>query len=295
MVTKEARNHNLLQQRAQPLPNEGHHQSASTENFVFLKGAEWRNMSPQLREEYVDKAFYYWRVRGFPYYRLTKSQIQQQFQRLAAVSSDKMFLPNNEIQWSNAGLALANYFHPQMWSIKSDTYLSPLECFNNDYLFKACIRRALQIWPDRYGSNASNLRRMLSSFTNTKRVSNYRPTAAKAIYQEHSPEQGRVLDFCAGFGGRLLGCLTLKRHYVGYEPSQSQFFGLQRMYRTIHDLNLTSCEVDLRPDCAEDVICKEPSQSFDLVFTSPPYFNRERYSSHQHRTTEDVVDKCSTR
>lgn len=284
MATVEARNQNSLYQWAQPLRNESSRQSATTEDFVFLKGAKWRSMSPQLREDYVEQAFYYWRERGFPYYKLTKSQIQQQFQRLADVSSDKLFLPNNEIQWSNVGLALANYFHPQMWSINSDTYLSPLECFKNDNLFKACIQRALQIWPDRYGTNASNMRRMLSSFTNTKRVSNFRPTAAKAIYERYSLEGARVLDFCAGFGGRLLGCLVLKRHYVGYEPSQEQFLGLQQMYNAIHELGLTSYDVILRRDCAEDAICKEPGQSFDLVFTSPPYFNRERYSSDSNQS-----------
>ena len=284
MATVGARNQNSLVQRVQPLLKEIPFQSVNAEDFVFLKGAKWQSMSPQLREDYVKQAFYYWRGRGFPHYQLTKGQIRQQFQQLAAVSSEKLFLLNNEIQWSHVGLALANYFHPQMWSIKSDTYLSPFECFNNDNLLKACIWRALQIWPDRYGTNASNMRRILSSFTNTKRVSNFRPTAAKAIYERYSSEGARVLDFCAGFGGRLLGCLALKRHYIGYEPSQQQFLGLQQMYNAIHELGLASCDVILRRACAEDTICKEPSQSFDLVFTSPPYFNRERYSSDSNQS-----------
>lgn len=270
---------NSLKELTQPLSNNGLHQSVPSEDFVFLKGVEWQNLSSLLREEYLEQAFRYWKDRGFPYYQLNKSQIRRQFHQLAATSSERMFLPNSEIQWSNVGLALANYFHPQMWSVQSDTYLSPVQCFNDDERLKACIHRALQIWPDRYGTNPSNMRRMLSSFTNTKRVSNFRPTVAKAIYERYSSQLVRVLDFCAGFGGRLLGCLVLERHYVGYESNRSQFLGLKRMHSAIHGLGYTSCYVDLKMGCAEDLISKEASHSFDLVFTSPPYFNRERYSS----------------
>ncbi len=271
----------------------GAHSMRSRQEIEFLKGAEWRQMSPPLRQAYIERAFHYWRERGFPYYLLDKDQIRRQFQQLVATRSRQMFLPDGKIQWSNVSLALANYFHPQMWSIKSDSYLSPIECFKDDKLLKACIQRALEIWPDRYGANPSNLRRMLCSFTNAKRVSNFRPTVAKAIYERYSTQWSRVLDFCAGFGGRLLGCLALERHYVGYEPSHSQFRGLQRMYNTIHDLGLTSCDVDLQLTCAEDAMCKEASRSFDLVFTSPPYFDRERYSADSSQSYVRYSDYTS--
>ena len=267
----------------------------SRHGFEFLKGAEWQRMPPRMRKNYVEQAVRYWRRRSFPYYSLDEQQIRRQFRQLVALRPETMFLPDREIQWSNVGLALANYFHPQMWSIKSDGYLSPMECFQDTRLLRACIQRALEIWPDRYGSNPSNLRRILSSYTNAKRVSNFRPTVAKAIYERYSTRWGRVLDFCAGFGGRLLGCLALERHYVGYEPSQSQFDGLQQMHRIIRDLRLTSCQVDLRKACAEEAMHKEADGSFDLVFTSPPYFDRERYSTDNRQSYLRYTDYASWR
>lgn len=247
--------------------------------FKFLKGRAWQQLSPEDQDNYVEKAFKYWRKRGFPFYSFTDKEIRLHFDRLCAANPERMFLPNDEIQWSNTGLALANCFHPQMWSVECDGYRSPMQCFMDDHALKACIRHALTIWPNRYGANASNLRRILTSFRKTKGVSNFRPTAAKALIHRHSTPGGRVLDFSAGFGGRLLGYLTLDRTYVGLEPSRQQFDGLERMCKTIGRLASTSCEVRLHKACAEDTMPRQESHSFDLIFTSPPYFDKERYSN----------------
>jgi tRNA1(Val) A37 N6-methylase TrmN6 len=86
-----------------------------------------------------------------------------------------------------------------------------------------------------------------------------------------------VPNFSAGFGGRLLGCLTLKRQYVGIEPATAQMQGLRKMAKTLRDL--TSTSVNLIEGCAEDVMPRLERRSVDLIFSSPPYFNLERYSS----------------
>lgn len=247
--------------------------------FTFLKGRAWQRLPPEDQDNYVEEAFKYWRKRGFPFYSFTDKEIRLHFDKLCAANPERMFLPNDEIQWSNIGLALANYFHPQMWSVECDRYRSPMQCFMDDDALKACIRHALTIWPNRCGANASNLRRILTSFRKTKGVSNFRPTAAKALIHRHSPPSGRVLDFSAGFGGRLLGCLTLDRTYVGFEPCQQQFDGLQTMWKSIDRVASTSCMVRLHKACAEDAMPRHESESFDLIFTSPPYFDRERYSN----------------
>ena len=59
-----------LKEWTQPLSNNGSHQFVSSEDFVFLKGVDWQNLSSLLREEYLEQAFHYWRDRGFPYYQL---------------------------------------------------------------------------------------------------------------------------------------------------------------------------------------------------------------------------------
>jgi SAM-dependent methyltransferase len=252
--------------------------------FHLITGREWKLLDTVAQQRYVDQAFQYWRRRGFPYRDFSSEEIRQQFCQISAFNPLRVFLPGNELASIQTGLALANHFHPQMWTIKFESHRTPMQCFNNDELLKACLRQALNLWPDRKGADERGLRDMLRTFRHTRRVSNFRPTVAKALYEKYSKPGDRILDFSAGYGGRLLGCLPLQRYYVGYDPCQLQIDGLNHAYDTLRALNLVLGEAEFRKVCAEDEMLREPDQSYELVFTSPPYFNREQYSSESSQS-----------
>lgn len=252
----------------------------------LITGREWQRLGPKAQEEYLDNVFHYWRSRGFPYPVLAPTEMARIFQRLILTNSERVFLPDNELQWSNVGLDLANAFHPQIWSVRFARHRSPVDCFADDILLKACLRKALTLWPDRKAASAAVLRDSLRTFTHTRRVSNFRPTVAKALYERYSEVGARILDFSAGYGGRLLGCLTLDRHYVGHDPCGAQMRGLHQMNLQLRKLKPIETKVELRHVCAEEAMLEEHRGSFDLIFTSPPYFDREPYSSE---TTQSYV------
>jgi SAM-dependent methyltransferase len=176
-----------------------------------------------------------------------------------------------------------NSFHPQMWHVRCTKYHSPFETFSDDGALGRAIRKALLIWPDRYGANGSSLRRMLRSFSNTVAVSNFRPTAAMGILHRYSPLGGRVLDFAAGYGGRLAAALVTGRSYVGIDAGVQQAAGLLRMARRCR-VNGVSGQIKIRRAAAEDIMPHLRSMSFDLVFSSPPYLHRERYGSEPEQS-----------
>jgi tRNA1(Val) A37 N6-methylase TrmN6 len=118
------------------------------------------------------------------------------------------------------------------------------------------------------------------TYPNTASVSNFRPTAAKAIYGRFVDHEASVLDFSAGFGGRLLGALASGRSYVGIEPDQRNITGMRKTVDILRALDLLDHRPRLLRGCAEDVMPQLPSASFSLVFSSPPYFSRERYTDH---------------
>lgn len=249
----------------------------SAENtFLQIRGCTWASLDPDKRAAIVDQAFNYWRAHGFPYYRPTQRQIGQEFSRLKEKDWKAIFTDRG-IRTSNAGLRLANAFQPGMWKAKVHRYRSPMEVFNNDQLLRKAIERALKIWPDRYGANASCLRRMLKTFPDTASVSNYRPMVAKAVIAKYSQE-GPVVDFSAGYGGRLLGALALNRTYIGIEPTSSQVAGFQRMMKAIQRLEFSLPEVEIRNGVAENELSSLRAKSAELVFSSPPFFNWEHYS-----------------
>jgi SAM-dependent methyltransferase len=248
------------------------------ENLVLnLRGREWQKLPSKERMKVVDMCFRYWRARGFPYYQLSDLEIIKDYDRLAAASKEQILL-GDEVQISMVGVKLANYFHPQMWCVPVNGAHSPIERFNDDEQLRKLIRRALTIWSDRYSVNEINLRGMLRTFSNTARVSNFRPTAAKALYEQYSKDGDTVLDFSAGYGGRLLGCLPLDRRYIGIDPCKDQARGLRNMVRTLKRLARPKALPSIHQQCAEDFLPLLEAGSVSLVFSSPPYFNHERYS-----------------
>ena len=85
------------------------------------------------------------------------------------------------------------------------------------------------------------------------------------------------------------------KKYIGVEPSTKSFKGLQELNDTYNKGILfdTFKDVELRNVCAEDWI---PHELVDLVFTSPPYFDCEKYSDEptqsylRHPTREEWTE-----
>lgn len=248
-----------------------------------VRGDEWSRWDRQLQEDFLDQAVQYWHRRGFPYYELSPRQIRRECELLCNTDPDRIFRGDTLIS-SGTGLRLANYFHPQMWHVRCTRYFSPHETFSNPVQLRAAIAKSMRIWPDRHGARGATIRRMIRSFSNTVGVSNFRPTAARAIIHRYSPPRGRVLDFSAGYGGRLLGALSLGRRYFGIDPSGAQVRGLREMSEVCMHLfpGGGECRISLGP--AEDLLPKYKKNTFDLVFSSPPYFDRERYGEEAEQS-----------
>ena len=113
--------------------------------FQFITGKAWQNLSIQEQDEYINHAFGYWRKRGFPYRSYSKEEIARDFMNLENMDSKRIFLPNEELASHTTGLALANYFHPQIWSVEFARHRSPLQCFNDDELLKSVLETSIKI------------------------------------------------------------------------------------------------------------------------------------------------------
>ena len=75
-------------------------------------------------------------------------------------------------------------------------------------------------------------------------------------------------------GGRMLGFLASDcKEYVCCEPSVKTYEGLQELAQRFAGENKT---IDINCVCQEDYPVK--ANHFDMVFTSPPYFDCEKYS-----------------
>ena len=139
---------------------------------------------------------------------------------------------------------------------------------------------------------------------------NFPPMTAKYLYErftEHIKDQEiiNIYDPSAGWGGRILGAMGVRDdrriHYIGTDPNPDNFYidGGGNKYESLADFYNTKTyrgnpffsetnTYEVFQDCAEDIHLnpdfKKYKGTFDLVFTSPPYFNREAYSDDENQS-----------
>lgn len=253
-------------------------------SLFSIRGDELLKKPEREQRKILIQAYRYWRRHGFPYYCLTDAQIISSYKALEK-SHRRDLWERDQIQLSPVAQALVNIFQPHIWSVpvyKSPTrrFWTPHERFADNRAFKACLARAPRVWPERLIFRASTVRRALMTFPNTAAPVNFRPTAAKAIYERFSSPGDRVLDFSAGYGGRLLGAVAADRSYVGIDPAWRNIRGMRQMICKLRRLNVTRAEPTIFYGCAEEIMPGLTSSSFRLIFSSPPYFSKERYAQN---------------
>tara|TARA_R100001594_G_scaffold150264_1_gene210770 strand:- start:642 stop:2078 length:1437 start_codon:yes stop_codon:yes gene_type:complete len=132
---------------------------------------------------------------------------------------------------------------------------------------------------------------------------NFPPLTARWIYENYTKhiskeETLNIYDPSSGWGGRILGAMSSHRkiHYIGTDPNTDNFIdelGITR-YEYVADFFNNKC-LETNSFWEEDKntyhIFQEGSEhignhkdfqqykgKLDLIFTSPPYFDREQYS-----------------
>ena len=205
----------------------GHSLQSNTEEIL---GKDLLRLSKPAFEKKVYSALEYWRNKTFPYETISREEVRKEFAKMENSDCSNL-LVGKRILSSTIGLRLANAFHPQMWNITSQGHLvTPIEHFSNDETLHKLLRRAVNFWPSRHCWSAYCIRNLFRIYSGG-RISNFRPTVSKLIIEKYSKDKSHVLDFCAGFGGRLLGSLCLNRHYVGIDASPKQIRGSKSMYQ----------------------------------------------------------------
>jgi hypothetical protein len=222
--------------------------------------------------------FKYHRQKGFPHYDIPTHRRVQQFKSLKRFDEQTLF-KDGKIDQTMHGLSLAwTYFPHWVDVICGSSKLSPIEYWNNDDKLKEIIRKTWN-WQIKHGSGSFTLNRLrqnLKIYGGNQSVSNFRPSAAKYIYNTYG-NQGVVWDMSCGWGGRLIGFLSSDcKTYIGTEPSTKTFDGLERLTK---DMNIQNKEVELHKLGSE--VFQPEDESVDLCFTSPPYFDTEKYSDEK--------------
>lgn len=186
------------------------------------------------------------------------------------------------------GLSFCWSYMPHSYNVQCNGNMTPLEAFNNDEIFKKVILKRLS-----FGDNISDngIRKMLKIYTGVQCVSNFRPTASCAIYEKFA--KGKVVyDMSSGYGGRMIGAIKAGvSKYIGCEPCTPTYIGLTSMKDDLKKWFGLETEIQLNKIGSEDFIL--PKKSVDFCFTSPPYFNTEKYSNEDTQSCNKFLTKES--
>jgi hypothetical protein len=235
---------------------------------IFVNEVHWRNMSHNDLEKFVRKIFVYYRENGFPYYPTDTETRTKEFEKLKNFDRSGLF-ENDTIKQTMHGLGLAWSYFPHSFDVKCNNKLTPYEAFMDDEIFMGVIRKRLKMGT--YVSD-SGIRKMLKIYTGTQGVSNFRPTAAAAIYNTFA-KNGVVWDMSGGWGGRLLGAIISGVDtYIATEPSLETFEGLMDITEDFGE------SINIQIHCKGSEDFRPDKKSLDLCFTSPPYFDLEKYA-----------------
>jgi 16S rRNA G966 N2-methylase RsmD len=175
------------------------------------------------------------------------------------------------ISSSLSGLKSSNYFNFKA-RMECDSINSPSPTRTWDtYKFRKSMLGALfslklkAVNPDAFRTCISMRKYIASQF---------RPSSAKCMYDLFGAKN--VLDFSSGWGDRLAGFMASEgtERYVGIDPNSKLFDGYKSQIRTFN----RGKEINMIESPAEDVSDGDFGDNFDFIFTSPPYFNIERYN-----------------
>lgn len=214
----------------------------------------------------------------------TPEEVMADYERLKAMPCD-----DPELKTSRAGLKVVDdatfaarmdtfskgynlytFIDALAGKLKDKPYIKKLQAYNAEQSAKA--RRnpayaALKIKQLYFGS-----------------ISAFKPSVAKWIYCKLGAKN--ILDFSAGWGGRLVGAMVLPNTtYVGIDTNKDLKKGYDKM---IAELGVRGRARMIYADSAKVDYSK---LNYDTVFTSPPYFTLEKYEDMPSYETREAFNE----
>lgn len=255
-------------------------------NYLYVNKKEWARLCNNYNKKDIIEALSNLIDLNnipIPYRQITELEAYADFLDLCALNTNLLTIHNTFktrhiykyvidpllIKASKVGNKASDYFHQkQRYCCDSINGPSPYRSWNDNKLRAVLLKTLLRL--DIKEINPRTLRTCIALGRNV--ASQFKPSAAKAIYEMFNAK--KILDFSAGWGDRLCAFHSCKntKYYLGIDPNDKLIEG----YLKQNEFYNTTKSVELINAPAEDAAI--PCNYFDMVFSSPPYYNIEKYS-----------------
>jgi hypothetical protein len=167
---------------------------------------------------------------------------------------------------------LIDYYNelPRMAGKRVDKPYSPLDAWKNVEYMTKLIGEAL----DKHQGISSHIMRE-AIWKSGLECNSFKASLASSVYWEFDAK--RILDISAGWGDRLLASIAhYADRYLGFDPNLALKSGHDEIIAKFTEHRKLKGNYEVRYSPFEQADLK--GELFDLVFTSPPYFDLEQYT-----------------
>lgn len=245
--------------------------------------------------------------KNFPYVKISKSTIKNEIKKLEELNINDYILPNSQkaqfankldykgkklftIKASKTGNLISNlFFQRQRMKASMAQHKSPTKIWGDKKKKIRLFEGMIKLNKHSLEYNEAQLRSSMRLYFSV--VPQFKVSTAKIIYEYFNAK--RVLDFSAGWGDRLTAFLSCKntKSYIGIDPNknlENSYKRLIKFYREYtkfqskqNSKSKSTKEIEMIFKPAENV---KLDKKFDLIFTSPPYFELEKYSDKKNQS-----------
>ncbi len=198
---------------------------------------------------------------------------------------------------------ISDYFneHVRVKGKRYDNKESPFDCWtNNKSNIIAELKQGLRNQKDHGGELAGGdneiplTYKQINEFLYTKNIgcNTFKPYLVVGIAKKFHSTQ--MLDFSSGWGDRLIGAIAAGISYVGVDPNNELFQGYKEIMEKLANGKVSDQDPYYYTNlwnyykmiCSPFQTADLKNDTFDLIMTSPPYFNLEIYSNQE---TQSIV------
>jgi 16S rRNA G966 N2-methylase RsmD len=168
-------------------------------------------------------------------------------------------------------------FHERLCTVgnKGISFIEFLDLYDTVYADKPYLQRHLEYYREIGCKNSIEWQLYKTYQMYFSSINAFKPTVAMQVYHRYKPYC--VLDFTAGWGGRMVGaCAYGVPRYVGIDTNVNLLQGYGEMIELLGNMTNTQMDIHFWDAATFDY----SRYKYDMVFTSPPYYKLEVYS-HQ--------------
>lgn len=213
---------------------------------------------------------------------ITLEDAKKDYEKLEEITCDtlKKIPPKSKI-----GNDAVDYFtYQERLNTKGNKHISFFDLYTNKNFFmkKTYIKNILAYLKNK-SPNKTDLqiwRQIMGLYFGMPHI--FKPLVAMEFYCRFKPNT--VLDFTMGWGGRLLGACALDvPHYIGIDMNDHLRHPYEQMVKMVKPLTKTKITLMFKDALSVDY----SKLDYDMVFTSPPYYNIELYNKTAQQSKDE--------